>query len=56
MSKLFCSHSTRRSREIRLIRYECMHCGKIYYKEVVEQEEDISNKKAATLLKEFKEE
>ena len=53
MSKLFCSHSTRRSREIRLIRYECMHCGKIYYKEIVEQEEDISNKKAAKLLKEF---
>lgn len=53
MSKLFCSHSNQRIREIRLVRYECMRCNKIHYKEIVEQEEDISEKKVAKILKEF---
>lgn len=55
MSKLFCSHSAQRSHEIRLIRYECMNCKKIHYKEIVEQEEYISNKKVAKILEEFNE-
>lgn len=55
MSKLFCSHSTKYKREIRLIRYECMDCGKIHYKEIVEQEQCISNKKVTKILKEFDE-
>ena len=53
MSKLFCIHNRKYYSEIRLKRYKCADCGKVFYKRIIEQEEDISNKKAAKLLKEF---